>query len=328
MKKIHLMTVLSTLAIGFTITSGQVANAKQKKDNTNYVYTYYNKSANYNTENTPITQRVASRDFIANDENTSNQIKINKGTVMTIKDGHNNLFTIPGHNSNLEIDNVNSVSYPNKNYYYSQKDYKNLYAEGSKWAKSLSKNQYKAIGDYTFSGYENINNYLRTGKAKKIVHTKKEVKNIQAALRKFKLKKPMTVYRGLNGTGYYKGLNGQPNQVGSIYSDKAFQSTSIDQNAAIGFLNTNEKNPNNNILIKLNISPGNNGAYVNSISKNKYEKEYLLNSNKKLVITRIQNVNADVRYTSYQQKNSNKIKNVNKTNEKYNYKLVTMNLVD
>ncbi|TPR51666.1 ADP-ribosyltransferase [Apilactobacillus micheneri] len=328
MKKARLITVLSTLAIGFTITSGQVANAKQKKDNTNYVYSYYDKSANFNTSDTPITQRVASKDFTATEQNTSNQVQIKKGTVMTIKDGNNSLVTIPGNAANLEVNDINSVSYPNKSYYYSQKDYKNLYAEGAKWAKGLSKKQYKAIGDYSLSGYTNDNTYLRTGKSKKMAKTKQEVKNIQDALSKFNLKKPMTVYRGLNGVGFAKGLNGQPNQVGSVYSDKAFQSTSVDQNAAIGFLNTSEKNPNNNILIKLNVPAGNNGAYINSISKSKNEKEYLLNSGKKLVITRIQNVNANVKYVSYQQKNSNKVKNINKTNEKYNYKLVTMNLVD
>ncbi|TPR12344.1 ADP-ribosyltransferase [Apilactobacillus timberlakei] len=325
MKKTRMITFLSTLAIGFTITSGQTANAKQKKDNTIYIST--EKTSNFNTSDAPITQRVANKDFTANEQNTSNQVQIKKGTVMSIKDG-NNLFTIPGNDDNLEVNNINSVSYPDKNYYYSQKDYKNLYAEGAKWAKGLSKKQYKAVGDYSLSGYTDDNTYLRTGKSKKLIKTKQEVKNIQSALSKFDLKKPITVYRGLNGIGYSKGLNGQPNQVGSVYSDKAFQSTSVDQNAAIGFLNTSEKNPDNNILIKLNVPAGKNGAYINSISKSKNEKEYLLNSGKKLVITRIQTVNANVKYDSYQQKNSEKVKHLNKDNEKYNYKLVTMNLVD
>ncbi|TPR39121.1 hypothetical protein DY037_01500 [Apilactobacillus micheneri] len=328
MKKVRLITILSTLAIGFTISSGQTINAKQNNSKTNYLYTSTEKTSNFNTSDTPITQRVANTDFTANEQNTSNQVQVKKGTVMTIKDGNNSLVTIPGNSSNLEISNIDSVSYPNNNYYYSKKDYKNLYSDGAKWAKHLSKSQYRAVGDYSLSGYTNDNTYLRTGKSKKITKTKREVKNVQDALRKFKLRKPITVYRGLNGIGYSKGLNGQPSQVGSIYSDKAFQSTSVDQDAAIGFLNTSEKNPNNNILIKLNVPAGNNGAYINSISKSKNEKEYLLNSGKKMVITRIQTVNANVKYSSYQQENSKKEKHVNKSNDRYNYRLITMNLVD
>ncbi|UQS84648.1 ADP-ribosyltransferase [Apilactobacillus apisilvae] len=327
MKRASLITLLSTLAIGFTITSGQVANAKQK-NNTNYVSTVTNKESNFNTSDAPVTQRVANQDLTVNEQNSSNQVTIKKGTVMTIKDGNNRLVTIPGNSATLEVNNINSVSYPNKSYYYSKKDYDNLYAEGAKWSKGLSKTQYKAVGDYSLSGYNNDNTYLRTGKSKKITKTKAEVKNIQAALKKFNLKKPMTVYRGLNGVGYSKGLNGQKNQVGSVYSDAAFQSTSVDQSAAVKFLNSSEKNANNNILIKLNVPAGYHGAYINSISKSKNEKEYLLNSGKKMVITRIQTVNANVKYNSYQQKNSDKVKNSSKTNEKFNYKLVTMNLVD
>lgn len=325
MKKIHLITIISTFAVSLIITSGQLANAKQKKNDN--IYTNFEKDAKFNTSDTPITQRVASRNLVLNEQNSSNQVQIKKGTVMSIKDGNNNLITIPGNSAVLEIKNINSVSYPNKSYYYSKKDYSNLKSQGSKWAKSLSKEQYKAIGDYSLSGYINDNTYLRTGKSKKINKTKKEVNNIKDSLAKFDLKKPMTVYRGLNGTGFSKGLDGQPVQVGSVYSDKAFQSTSIDQNAALDFLNSSEKNPNNNILIKLNVPSGNNGAYINSISKSKNEKEYLLNSGKKLIITRIQNVNVNVKYTSYQQKKSEKVKNSHSLSEKYNYKLITMNLV-
>ncbi|WP_105956966.1 ADP-ribosyltransferase [Apilactobacillus quenuiae] len=327
MKRSYLIAMLSTLSIAFVFISGQSVEAKQK---TNYVYAYSNTNSEFNVSDTPVTQRVANKDFTANIQDSDAQLQIKKGTVMNLKDGNNQLVTIPDNTSTLSIPEINSVSYPYKDYYYSRKDYKNLSKDGAKWAKGLSKAQYKAIGDYSDSGYQNDNTYLRTGTSKKITKTKQEVHNIQNALKKFNLKKPMTVYRGLNGSGYSKGLNGQKSQIGSVYSDNAFQSTSIDKNAAIRFLNMTEKNANNNILIKLNVPSGYNGAYISSVSQIKDEKEYLINSKQHAVITRIQKVNAKMNYKYYYKTNLSKSKSKkvsNNSNNNFNYTLVTMNLV-
>ena len=99
----------------------------------------------------------------------------------------------------------------------------------TKWYNSLTFNQTNAITDYTGEQYQPINNYLRDIWTKKEAEGQyyghdtltKEIKNIDAALKKSKLDKTITVYRTVEREFLDKL------KVGGTFHDDGYGSTSI-----------------------------------------------------------------------------------------------------
>ncbi|MCE6013345.1 ADP-ribosyltransferase, partial [Levilactobacillus brevis] len=172
---------------------------------------------------------------------------------------------------------------------------------------------------YTGDGYEKINGYLRNGKGQKKVVKKAQL--VQKGISKFKLRYNTTVYRGISNKGLKLSLNNRGLSVGSIYQDKAFSSTSLSKQVALGF--------SSQCLLRINIPAGVHGAYIDPISKNKGEKEYLLKEGQKLIVTKIQNASYTEATKIYLIKNKgSKVVQHTTNNVKGNYKLITLNLLN
>lgn len=213
---------------------------------------------------------------------------------------------------------VNSTAVNAKTVSTSQASYKILENDSKKWAKKLTKAERKALINYSKNNYKDDNGYLRSGKAKN-KNTPNEVKNIISALKKGKLTKSMTVFRGVDYESFKLGLHGQKMHVGAKYLDPAFQSTSIYKNVALGFTNIDKIRSNENILLKINLPKKSNGAYLFPLSKNNFEYEFLMNANQKMVIKKIQNAKSKIEIQVSGKKKSEKVN--------LSYKLITMELI-
>lgn len=152
-----------------------------------------------------------------------------------------------------------------------------------KWQSDISNSELSAAELYTGSSYANWNDSLRTkdGKGWEV-----NTDNLDNALSKFELKENIVTYRGL-GRGALENMFGSAapdiktinDMKGSIISDKAFFSTSIDRSVAGSFTGPG-------YILKINVPKGKGrGAYVDPISKYSGEREFLMPRNTNLKIT-------------------------------------------
>ncbi len=135
-----------------------------------------------------------------------------------------------------------------------------LSAFGNSWKNKLTATHKSAIQSYTGMGYSEINDALRKG-TKLDDHLEKKVKALDEAL-----KPPpgapfdMTVHRGLI---LPKDVLDKL-QVGKVWGDNAYMSTSVGH----GF--------SGSVKLHIAVPKGSGGAYVQTISNHKGEKEWLL----------------------------------------------------
>ena len=193
-----------------------------------------------------------------------------------------------------------------------------LKAQSKQWAKSLKKSQIKAIRYYTDKGYTKINTALRfpDQPASKKVTT--SIQKINAGIQTFQLEKPLTVYRGTSTIGLKKSLGNQSIKIGRSYEDPAYSSCTLSQMIALGF------SPQH-VVLKINLPAGNHGAYIDPISTNVGEKEYLLKNGAKLIVTGYQKAQSTVHTVVTVKKRGHAAKH-HATNVKTNYTLITLNL--
>lgn len=79
------------------------------------------------------------------------------------------------------------------------------------------------------------------------------------------------------------------------------------------------------VVLKINLPTGYHGAYIDPVSTNVGEKEYLLDSGTKLIVTKVQQAKSTVHtVTTIKKKGKQTKKQV--SNVKTNYQLVTLNL--
>ncbi|MCF6515273.1 hypothetical protein GSH19_03780 [Lactobacillus sp. S2-2] len=223
----------------------------------------------------------------------------------------------------LMINNFNDNVYKTGNYSFSDKKYKKLLKDSKLWAKKLSKKEYKAVGDYTGNKYyKDINKSLITGKSKN-AFIKNTTKSLKSATNKFYLPFDLTVYRGTNEGLMNLTLNNQPLKVGAMIQNKGYSSATLSKNTAVDY--------SDGVLYKINVPKGYHGAYIEPLSKFKTEKEYLINPNAKMRVTKIQSVdyNKEITLDATSTIGKKKPKKMNKTYHRNGtYKLVTLTLVN
>ena len=132
----------------------------------------------------------------------------------------------------------------------------------------LSNEEKEIIADYSGDRYSDINEYLRNGDTSDENYSKRGIQTLDNVIDKFELKDPITVYRAISPAIAEK--------IKNTYTDKAFQSTTVDPNML-----KNDTNRNNKSLLILNIPKGKGrGAYINehSLYQDK-EHEFLLKRN-------------------------------------------------
>lgn len=266
-------------------------------------------------------EKVVAYKAVGKTPNYTSSVSIAKNIPLIVKQtvdgGH--IVTEPQSSDRLFLSNNKKFVYSNSVKPLSKKQIKVLNNDSSTWSSKIGKSSVKAIGYYTGNGYEKINGYLRSGTGQKKVSKKSQL--IQKSISKFRLRYDATVYRGISSKGLKLSLSNQRLTVGSIYQDKAFSSTSLSKQIALGF--------SSQYILRINIPGGFHGAYIDPISENKGEKEYLLKEGQKLIVTKIQNISYTEATKMYLiKKKGAKITQHTSNTAKGNYKLVTLNLLN
>lgn len=96
----------------------------------------------------------------------------------------------------------------------------------------LTDEETDAAFNYALEAYRDINTALRSEEAKKLIENKSLICHLDNALKKYQFK-GLLLYRGHNN------LNADSLRIGSLFTNKAYTSTSIDRMTAVNFAATN-----------------------------------------------------------------------------------------
>ncbi len=148
-------------------------------------------------------------------------------------------------------------------------------AVGNQWTKSLTKEQYLAIREYTDTTYSNINASLR-GKDGFLPGNLEKATEIHMALQNAKIPHSCTVYRGVtsDALGYLQKLNDEE-MVGHVIRDGGFMSTTLKPESAFC----------GSVQLEIEVPAGAPGAFIGAISCYPDEDEVLFDAQRCLVIT-------------------------------------------
>jgi len=146
-----------------------------------------------------------------------------------------------------------------------------------RWETSLSVDEKNSIALYTGEEYILINKILR-GKGSGHEYeprTVKLIEDITVALSKAKIPENIVVYRGCDKNVLGDFVNNPKLLIGKTLSDKAFMSTALIKNSAF----------KSDILMKIRVPEGANGAYIGHFSWIDDEYEVLFQRGQKLLVT-------------------------------------------
>lgn len=144
--------------------------------------------------------------------------------------------------------------------------------------------EYDAVKDYTGSMYRKINDVARGTNNTHLTEADKpyyleKLKNAEAGLNKSELNKNIVVWRGTSSIMFgEKGMSYEQVKAfeGGMIRDKGLMSTSPHKNDCWA----TDGHDSDNIFLKMSIPKGKGrGAWVDPFSKNKGEKEFLVNTN-------------------------------------------------
>ncbi|MFC6261749.1 ADP-ribosyltransferase [Levilactobacillus fujinensis] len=315
--------VMATLGLalfsGVAATTTTASAKKSSKPSLVMITSQTNSSTSRGTQ-----QLVTNRDvkaLVMTDVNTQSAetVVIPKNTALTVlqKQAGGDVVKVAGSEQQLFVTIPAQVTYSNRAIKLTKADYKRLVKQSKAWAGKLSAKQVKVVGDYTGDAYEQMNAALRNPNKQASKKTQRRVQSLQTSLKSFKLTKPLTVYRGTSTVGLKLSLGKKAVKPGAIYQDAAFSSTSLNTTIAKSFASK--------VILKINLPGGYYGAYIDPISSNKGEKEYLLTPGAKLVVTKIQTVKAHT--TTHLYVKIKKHATNHTEHENYTYQLVTMNLM-
>ncbi|MBD1502356.1 ADP-ribosyltransferase [Weissella cibaria] len=132
-------------------------------------------------------------------------------------------------------------------------------------------------------GYVKINDYLRGITKNADEQTTAATAAIHNAVTTYNNPKTTVVYRGVSAKGLQISLHNAPLQVGALYSDNAFMSTSFDKGVAFDFA----KDPSDSYVLQITIPAGTgHGAYIAPLSKEYgLESEYLVKDHSEFKVT-------------------------------------------
>ena len=142
-----------------------------------------------------------------------------------------------------------------------------------KFLRDLPANQRDGIIHYTASHYYEMNEYLRGINTTISASDKSAIKHAVEALEKTSAPENIIGFRGIRPFGIFNDLHSL--KIGTVYQDKGFTSTSLDKTRSFF-----------GIKVKIHIPKGSKGAYVDSISAYRGEKEFLIPPGAKFQIGR------------------------------------------
>ncbi|WP_288638738.1 ADP-ribosyltransferase [uncultured Lentilactobacillus sp.] len=324
------VTLTALFAFPNTVNAKEnVSTTTVPKNESIYVIQSNTDSHTYNFgKNQYVTKKVTTGYTLNNQQpNYQDPVSIPKNVVLTVvkrmpnENGY--LVSVPGSSENFFINNINDYTYSTKTIKLTKNGQKKLLKDSFKWSKTLNKKEIKALQYYTGNGYVNINTALRNPNENITKKINQKINLIKYSIGTFELSSPLTVYRGVSLEGLRQSLSGVKTIAdGDQYQDHAFSSTSINKMIAVGF--------SSKVILKINLPAGYHGAYIDPISENKGEKEYLLKNNTKLITTKIQKVKTHTISTMGFIKTNTKGKVISQKIKKHNsngaYWLITLNL--
>lgn len=284
--------------------------------------TYSAKLKNAGPQQVVTNKRVRLYGVVNGLPNYDSYIAVPKNTVLTIKSTLQNrqgyVVSKAGSQDAYELLNPAKVVYSTKGLKNDRQTIAKMKAASKKWSKRISKSDIKAIRYYTDKGYGKINTVLRTPSFKPTKKVTTSIRRINASINKFNLTKPLTIYRGTSLVGLRKSLVNRSIKVGRRYQDPAYSSCTLSQMIALGF-------SNQHVILKINLPAGKHGAYIDPISTNVGEKEYLLKPGTKMIVTKVQKGKSTTKTVTKVKQKGKKAKSQT-TNTKINYTMVTLNL--
>ncbi|WP_048734808.1 ADP-ribosyltransferase [Levilactobacillus koreensis] len=315
--------VVATLGLavfgGVAATTTTASAKKSNKPTLVMITSQTNSSTSRGTQQLVTNQDVKALVMTDPDTQSAETVVIPKNTALTVlrKQAGGDVVRVAGSDQQLLINEPAQITYSNRAIKLTKTDYQRLVKQSKAWAGKLSAKQVKVVGDYTGDAYEQMNAALRDPNKPASKQTQRRVRSLQTSLKSFKLTKPLTVYRGTSKMGLKLSVGKVAVKPGVVYQDAAFSSTSLNTTIAKSFASK--------VILKINLPVGYHGAYIDPISANKGEKEYLLNPGVKLVVTKIQTVKA--RTTTHLYVKTKKHATNHTEHENYTYQLVTLNLM-
>ena len=130
----------------------------------------------------------------------------------------------------------------------------------------------KSLKSYTQGGYQQINDYLV---GDEYYQRGEDVKNINSAIKKFKLDKDLITFRGTKAK-YFKGVS-----EGDVISGKVFYSTSLDKDQAMAFYNDiKDYYEEEAKFLEIHVPKGTKALYIGANTNYEVNEKELLLSNK------------------------------------------------
>lgn len=129
---------------------------------------------------------------------------------------------------------------------------------------SLPTNELRGLQEYTGGGYTEMNKFLRGNSKNLSSETKAAMEGAISALNRMSAPESIVAFRGFQSFGIFNDLGSL--KSGTVFQDNGFHSTAVDANKAFS----------GNIRVEVRIPKGTKGAYVDHISSNQGEKEFLL----------------------------------------------------
>lgn len=210
------------------------------------------------------------------DKESLQKLKMREKTLLG---GRKNLIeknpTVIGNYSSKNVEDK-----PNKVYNKDKRDYKVLNASQIEKLQKNSDTIYnkftdkelKSLKSYTQGGYQQINDYLV---GDEYYQRGEDVKNIDSAIRKFKLDKDLITFRGTKAK-YFKGVS-----EGDVISGKVFYSTSLDKDQAMAFYtDIKDYYEEEAKFLEIHVPKGTKALYIGANTNYEVNEKELLLSNK------------------------------------------------
>ena len=141
-----------------------------------------------------------------------------------------------------------------------------------------------SLQNYFGRDYVSINEKLRYSKIKQEINVRSDIMNIENAISKNTVKDSLKVYRGSS----FEKSTIDKMQIGSVFSDKAFVSTTLEKNTAKNYTTSYVKEKKS-VLMRIKVKKGVNGIMRTGVDGGMFESELLLQAGSRFkVINKVQ----------------------------------------
>ena len=158
-----------------------------------------------------------------------------------------------------------------------------LSKEAGTWVQSLTPAELAAVGGYSIegpNGYDGINDYLRgLSQNSAYLPSRQTIDALDSAIGKFTVSNPITVERVITANGFAALRPDGTLPIGTVLTDKGYTSTTLTRDR--GFIKSQR------FVLQISVPVGAKGAYIETASFNKSEKEFLIHRGASYQVTSV-----------------------------------------